>query len=73
MKTQYRIPTIEEFVDGFTYEVLSEGYWEDSVEDFWGWYTYTIGKNCWRDEYDYERELKNGNIRTFDIIPDKKL
>jgi len=60
---KYRLPKIEEFVDGFTYEVYSEGHFEDSIEDFCGWYEYTIGKNCWRDLEEIENELKNGNIR----------
>jgi len=37
---EYRIPKIEEFVDGFTYEIYSEGYFEDSIEDYCGWYEY---------------------------------
>lgn len=63
MDQGYRIPKIEEFVDGFTYEVYSEGYFDDSVEDLCGWYTYTVGANCWRSIEDIERELKAGNIR----------
>ena len=63
LRKNYRIPTIDEFVDGFTYEVYSEGYFEDSVEDFCGWYTYTVGKNNWRDIEDIERELRLGNIQ----------
>ena len=63
MSIQYRIPKIEEFVEGFEYEVYSEGLFEDSVEDFCGWYKYTFGVDCWRDIEDIEQELKAGNIR----------
>lgn len=59
----YRIPSISEFIDGFEYEIYSEGYFEDSVEDFGGWYKYTIGKDCWRDLEDIENELLKNNIR----------
>ncbi len=63
MRAKYRIPTIDEFVNGFTYEIYSEGYFEDSIEDFCGWYEYTIGKDCWRNLDDIKRELENGKIR----------
>lgn len=63
VEKQYRIPTIDEFVDGFTYEVQSDGYSDDGVEDYWGWYKYTVGIDCWRDTEDIERELEAGNIR----------
>ena len=60
----YRIPTIDEFVDGFEFEVYSEGLYEDSIEDFWGWYEYKFNKgDCWRDIDDIINELNNGNIR----------
>lgn len=58
----YRIPAIEEFVDGFTYEIYSEGWWEDSIEDFCGWYEYTVGKDCWRHIDQIKQELLEGNI-----------
>ena len=45
LRENYRIPTIDEFVDGFEFEVYSEGYWEDSVEDLCGWYEYKFGYN----------------------------
>lgn len=61
---KYRIPTMIEFIPGFTYEVYSEGYSDDSIEDFCGWYTYTLGKNNWRSFEDIRRELESGNIRT---------
>lgn len=62
--TKYRIPKIEEFVEGFEYEVYSEGNFDDSVEDFCGWYKYKfkIG-GCFRDIEDIEIELKNNKIR----------
>ncbi len=63
LRQGYRVPDIFEFVKGFKYEVYSEGYWEDSIEDFCGWYEYTFGMNCWRDIEDIERELLNGNIQ----------
>jgi len=60
----YRIPNVSEFIKGFKYEVYSPGYWEDSIEDFAGWYNYEfdIG-NCFRDLDDIEKKKKNGNIR----------
>lgn len=64
MKETYRTPTLDEFIHGFVYEVYSEGYWEDSIEDFDGWYQYAFDKGfCWRDLEDIERELERGNIR----------
>lgn len=60
---KYRTPKIEEFIDGFSYEIYSEGYSDESIEDFCGWYKYTIGQDCWRDIDDIEIELKNGNVR----------
>jgi len=65
LREGYRIPSIDEFVDGFEFEVLSEGYFEDSVEDFWGWYKYKFGGNNWRDIEDIERELELGNIQVY--------
>ena len=59
----YRIPTIDEFVQGFEFEVYSEGYSNEDIEDFCGWYCYKVGYNNWRDMGDIERELKLGNIR----------
>lgn len=58
----FRIPIIEEFINGFTYEIYSEGYFEDSIEDHCGWYEYTIGKNCWRHIDQIKQELLEGNI-----------
>lgn len=61
----YRIPTIEELMtDGFEYEIFCDGLFEDSIEDFAGRYTYTVGKDSWRDEEDLIRELEEGKIRT---------
>ena len=61
--TKYRHPVISEFVDGFTYEVYSEGH-DDGVESFSGWYEYTVGIDCWRDDSGcYEAELSRNNIR----------
>ena len=65
LRKGYRIPTIDEFVDGFEFEVYSEGCWEDSVEDFCGWYKYKFGYNNWRDIEDIERELQLGNIQVW--------
>jgi hypothetical protein len=60
---KYRIPDISEFVAGFAFEVYSEGYFEDSIEDFFGWYRYVMGGNNWRDNYEIEAELRAGHIR----------
>jgi len=54
-----------EFIDGFEFEVYSEGYWEDSIEDFCGWYEYKFGYNNWRDIDEIERELKLENIQVW--------
>lgn len=64
MINNYRIPTIDEFVDGFEFEVYSDGMFEDSVEDFCGWYMYKFNEGiCWRDIDDIIDELDNNNIR----------
>ena len=55
--------SIDDFVDGFTFKVYSEGYYDDSTEDFCGWYEYTMGHNNWRSIEEIEIELKKGNIR----------
>jgi hypothetical protein len=60
---QWRIPTLEEFVNGFSFQIYSAGYFEDSIEDFAGWYTYTMGENNWRDIDEIKTELKAGHIR----------
>jgi hypothetical protein len=60
---KYRIPTIDEFVDGFTFQVYSPGYFDDSIEDFCGWYTYTMGLDNWRDIDEIETELNSNTIR----------
>jgi hypothetical protein len=60
---EYRIPILTEFIDGFEFEVYSEGYFEDSIEDFHGWYKYKFGHDNWREIEDIKRELKEGNIR----------
>lgn len=61
---KYRIPEMEEFfVDGFRFEIYSEGYGDENLEDFAGWYEYTIGKDNWRDIEDLKNELKKGNVR----------
>lgn len=60
---KYRTPSLDEFVDGFEFEIYSEGYFEDCVEDFCGWYPYKMGGNNWRDLEDLEEELLSGNIR----------
>lgn len=62
-KTEYRVPAIEEFINGFSFEVYSEGYFEDSIEDFCGWYSYTMGENNWRDNEEIKHELDAGHIR----------
>jgi hypothetical protein len=59
----YRIPRIEEFVDGFRFEVYSEGYFEDSIEDFCGWYPYVMGFSNWRDLGEIQVLLDAGYIR----------
>ena len=65
LRENYRIPTIDEFVDGFEFEVYSEGYGEDSVEDFCGWYKYKFGYNNWRDLDEIQIELDLGNIQCY--------
>lgn len=64
LREGYRIPNINEFIVGFKYEVYSPGYWEDSIEDFCGWYEYKFNQGlCFRDIEDIEIELKLGNIQ----------
>lgn len=59
----YRIPSIDEFKHGFKFEVFSEGYFDDSIEDIVGWYKYTYGVDSWRDLEEIERELEKGFVR----------
>ncbi len=65
MENKYYTPDIEDIRVGYEYEVYSEGLWEDSVEDFLGWYEYkfSIG-NCFRDIDDIKTLMKNRYIRT---------
>jgi len=42
---EYYVPSIEEFHPGFKYEHLSDGLFEDSIEDFWGWYNRCFGED----------------------------
>jgi len=42
---EYYVPSIEEFHPGFEYEHLSDGLFEDSIEDFWGWYNRCFGED----------------------------
>jgi hypothetical protein len=63
LRNGYRMPTIDEFIDGFEFEVYSEGYFEDSIEDVCGWYKYKFGHKNWRDIEDIKRELELGNIQ----------
>lgn len=66
----YRTPRLEEFTTGFAYQVYSEGYHEDSIEDFCGWYSYNFQQGlCFRDLEDIKRELNEGNIRA-ECLPD---
>lgn len=64
IKQGYRIPSINEFVDGFEFEIYSEGSFEDSIEDFAGWYEYKFGFDNWRDIEEIQHELDLGNILT---------
>ncbi len=63
MSEKYRKPELSEFVDGFKYEIYSEGLDEDSIEGFCGWYSYIVGDTCWRDKEDIEREIDNIRVR----------
>ena len=71
LRENYRIPTIDEFVDGFEFEVYSEGYILDSIEDLHGWYKYKFGYNNWRDLDEIQIELDLGNIRCYIIKMEK--
>jgi hypothetical protein len=71
LRENYRIPTIDEFVDGFEFEVYSEGYIPDSIEDLHGWYKYKFGYNNWRDLDEIQIELDLGNIRCYIIKMEK--
>jgi len=63
----FRVPHIEEFVEGFTYEVYSktdlEYYSINSDEDLIGWHEYTIGRDCFRKLDEFNEELGRGFIR----------
>ena len=71
LRENYRIPTIDEFVDEFEFEVYSEGYIPDSIEDLHGWYKYKFGYNNWRDLDEIQIELDLGNIRCYIIKMEK--
>ena len=71
LRENYRIPTIDEFVDGFEFEVYSEGYIPDSIEDLHGWYKYKFGYNNYRDLDEIQIELDLGNIRCYIIKMEK--
>lgn len=63
-KENYIIPTsLDQLPTGTKFEVWSEGYYDDSIEDFCGWYVYTIGENNFRDDEQLKTEMKHGNIR----------
>ena len=59
----YYIPKIEEFIDGFVYEIYSEGCFDENIEDFAGWYEYTMGKDNWRTIEEIAEQINLGNIR----------
>ena len=63
LREGYRKAKIEEFIDNFKFEVYSEGYVEDSIEDFCGWYKYKFGVSNWRDVEEIEEEIEKGNIQ----------
>jgi len=44
---------------------IPKGLFEDSIEDFVGWYTYTFGEDNWRNMDEIKEELKAGNIKTY--------
>ena len=58
-----RVPGLHELVNGFSYEVWSEGYGEDYIEDDLNWYRYTVGEDSWRSFKSLKRKLEEGNIR----------
>jgi hypothetical protein len=59
-----RIPAIDEFVNDFRFEVYSEGFSEESVEDFCGWYPYQMGRSNWRDLEELQILIDKEEIRT---------
>lgn len=60
----YRVPDISEFVDGFEYEIWSDGFDDGDLEDFCGWYTYKFGEfPNWRELDEIKQELLNNNSR----------
>lgn len=64
LRKGYRIPTIDEFVKGFVYELIIDGYYTDSLEDFYGFECYEITEPPTLHFLDeIKRELKLGNIQ----------
>ncbi len=63
-KMEYRIPDIYEFVEGFEFEVYSEGNDDECVEDFCGWYPYKMGYSNWRDLDELKELILRKEIRT---------
>jgi hypothetical protein len=62
------VPSIDEFVNGFKFEVYSEGYGDEGIEDFCGWYEYTFGLDNWRDLDQLEAELRDGNVQALSLV-----
>ena len=63
---KYYTPEIEEFHTGFEFEIWSDGYFEDDVEDIAGWYEYTFNVRCWRSLSDIE-ELLNDSVTKMSV------
>lgn len=64
---KYYTPSIEEFHVGFEYEIYSEGLFEDSIEDFCGWYSYKFQQgNCFRDFEDIKLNLQQIRVKYLD-------
>lgn len=63
LRKGYKVPKLKQFVKGFEYEVYSEGYFEDGIEDLCGWYKYIFEVNDWRDLDDIKQDLKLNNIQ----------
>jgi hypothetical protein len=58
----YRTPTIDEFIEGFKFELYS--FYDDETDEIGGWYEYIFGNETWLDLQRITYELKIGNIRT---------
>ena len=73
---EYYVPSIEEFHPGFKYEHLSDGLFEDSIEDFWGWYNRCFGEDSFDIDIvieEFKKESERFRVKYLDKEDIKEL